>query len=217
MDKEYINFIALQENLHYYKRLKSFLENEIANKKIICPDNNDIYRSFVETRFKKMKVVIFGQDPYHTKDVADGLAFSTKMSKTPPSLSNIFKEIKNEYPNAHFKSNDLASWANQGALLINTSLTVEMGKPNSHSQIGWDIFIKNFIQFLNENKDFLIFVLWGNNAQKLKPFISDRFFILESPHPSPLSARKGFIGNNHFKEINKILLENNLKEINWNT
>ncbi|MGL5732681.1 MAG: uracil-DNA glycosylase [Metamycoplasmataceae bacterium] len=217
MDKEYINFIASQANLTYYKEIQLFIEQEILNKKIIYPKKENIYRCFKETKFNDMKVVIFGQDPYHTKDVADGLAFSTMMSKTPPSLSNIFKEIKNEYSNVSLRGNDLTSWANNGVLLLNTSLTVEEGKANSHSGIGWDIFIKNFILYLNENKDFLIFVLWGNNARKLKPFISNKFIVLESPHPSPLSARKGFFGNGHFKEINRILKGNNLKEINWNT
>ncbi|MGL4252093.1 MAG: uracil-DNA glycosylase, partial [Metamycoplasmataceae bacterium] len=202
MDKEYIEFIASQENLSYYKEMKAFLESEKLNKKVIYPNQKDIYRCFSETKFNKMRVVIFGQDPYHTKDVADGLAFSTKVSKRPPSLSNIFKQIEKEYSSISFKSNDLTSWANQGVLLINTSLTVQDGKPTSDSKIGRDIFIKNFIQFLNENKKFLVFVLWGNNAQKLKPFISDKFFILESSHPSPFSARKGFIDNGHFKKIN---------------
>ncbi|MGL5617529.1 MAG: uracil-DNA glycosylase [Metamycoplasmataceae bacterium] len=217
MDKEYIDFIATQAKLPYYKEMQTFLEKEILNKKIIYPKQNDIYKCFKETKFHEMKVVIFGQDPYHTENIADGLAFSTRMSKTPPSLLNIFKEIKNEYSNISFKSNDLTLWAKQGVLLLNTSLTVEQGIPNSHSKIGWDIFIKNFIQFLNNNKNFLVFVLWGKSAQKFKPFISDKFFILESPHPSPFSARKGFIGNGHFKEANKILKNNNLKEINWNT
>ncbi|MGL5204900.1 MAG: uracil-DNA glycosylase, partial [Metamycoplasmataceae bacterium] len=182
MDKQYINFLESQLKLSYYKNIQLFIQQEIINHKTIYPNQKDIYRCFEETDFDKMKVILFGQDPYHSKGVADGLAFSTNLLKTPPSLLNIFKEIKNEYPDVLINSNNLITWAKQGILLMNTCLTVEEGKPNSHSKIGWDIFIANFIQFLNEKKEFLIFVLWGNNARKLKPLISNKFLILESPH-----------------------------------
>ncbi|MGL6125076.1 MAG: uracil-DNA glycosylase [Metamycoplasmataceae bacterium] len=216
MDKEYINFINSQKELKYYKEIQSFLNKEILNNKLLLPKMENIFESFNKTPFKKMKVIIVGQEPYHSKDMADGLAFSTQSNTTPKSLSNIFKEIRSNYPNISLNGTSLKPWAKQGVLLMNTSLSVEQGKPNSHSKIGWDIFVKNFINYLNENKDFLIFVLWGNSAKKLKPFIDAKFYILESTHPSPLSANKGFLGCNHFKKINMILSSNNIKEIDWN-
>lgn len=216
MDKEYKEFLSSQLQLPYYKKLQSFLEEEKINNKIIYPQMKNLFSSFEKTSFKEMKIIIFGQDPYHTKGFADGLAFSTKSEVTPKSLQNIFKEIKNEYPEVKLNSNDLTPWAKQGVLLLNKSLSVEEGKQNSHSEIGWDIFIKNFIEYLNQEKEFLVFLLWGNKARELKPFISSKFHILESAHPSPLSASRGFFGNNHFKKANEIIIKNNLKEIDWN-
>lgn len=217
MDKEYLNFINSQIELPYYKEINYFLKQEISKNKIVFPSKEDIFKSFEKTSFDKMKVIILGQDPYHSKGFADGLAFSTKSTKTPQSLLNIFKELKNEYPNISNASNSLANWAKQGVLLLNACLSVEEGKPNSHSKIGWNIFIQNFINYLNDNKEFLIFVLWGNKAQELKPFISNKFYILESAHPSPFSASRGFFGNNHFKKINELLINHNFQEIDWSS
>lgn len=215
MNEEYERFINQQLELPYYKNIVDFISQEIKNNKAIYPDEKNRFNAFRLTPFKNMKVVIFGQDPYHSFQQADGLAFSTKESRTPKSLANIFKELKNEYHDIELNNNDLASWAEQGVLLMNTSLSVEEGKANSHYRIGWNIFINNFIEFLNKEKDFLIFVLWGNNAQKLETIISDKFVILKSSHPSPFSAHKGFFGNNHFKKINQILTEKKLKNIDW--
>ena len=216
MNNEYKDFLNSQLELPYYKEIISFLNSEIANNKIIYPNKENRFHAFKITPFNKLKVVIFGQDPYHRKNVADGLAFSSNETKTPKSLVNIFKELKNEYSNIELNTNSLSVWANQGVLLLNTYLSVEEGKPNSHSKIGWDIFIENFIEYLNSNKDFLIFILWGNHAKKLKPLISSKFKILESSHPSPFSVNKGFFGNNHFRKVNEILRQENLQEIDWN-
>ena len=216
MNKEYKDFLNSQLELPYYKKIISFLNYEIANNKIIYPNVEKRFQAFNITPFNKVKVVKFGQDPYHSKNVADELAFSSNETRTPKSLANIFKELKNEYFDIELDTNSLSSWANQGVLLLNTSLSVEEGKPNSHSKIGWNIFIENFIEYLNSNKDFLIFILWGNHAKKLKPFISPKFHILESPHPSPFSVNKGFLGNNHFQKVNQILRKENLQEIDWN-
>ncbi len=216
MDQEYVNFIKLQSELPYFQKMMDFLKFEVLHKKIIYPSEINRFKAFEATPFKEMKIIIFGQDPYHSEGVADGLAFSTKSSTTPKSLVNIFKELKNEYDDICISKNDLESWANQGVLLLNTSLSVEKGKPNSHAKIGWSIFVENFIEYLNQNKDFLIFILWGNEAKKLKSLIANKFHILESVHPSPLSFYKGFLGNNHFKKANEIILKNNHKTINWN-
>ncbi len=216
MNQEYINFIKAQLALPYYQKIMDFLKLEALNQKTIYPQETKRFKAFESTPFQEMKIIIFGQDPYHSDGVADGLAFSTQSSVTPKSLANIFKELKNEYDDIVVSKNNLEPWANQGVLLLNTALSVEKGKPNSHAKIGWNIFVENFIEYLNQHKKFLIFILWGNEAKKLKPLISNKFHILESVHPSPFSFYKGFLGNNHFKKANEIILKNNLKPINWN-
>lgn len=188
-----------------------------ANGKIIYPENEDIFKSLLLCPLSQTRVVIFGQDPYHQPNVADGLAFSTKQTKTPASLLNIFKEIKNEYPNIQFKSNNLSSWATQGVLLLNTTLTVEQFQPLSHQNLGWNCFIDALIEIINQDLENVIFVLWGNKAKQLISKINvDKHMILVSAHPSPLSQGK-FFNNGHFKEINKILKSLNQPEIDWST
>ncbi|MBD5423235.1 MAG: uracil-DNA glycosylase [Mycoplasma sp.] len=198
------------------QKYENRLNNIYSSNKNIFPNRNDVFRAFKLCPLSKTKVVIFGQDPYYTKGVADGLAFSTRSNKTPASLKNIFKEIKLEYPNSLFSSNNLESWANQGVLLLNTSLTVEENLPLKNSLL-WMDFIREILNLINNHCNNIIFVLWGNQAIKLKKYISKNHYILESSHPSPLSANKGFIGNNHFKKINEILKSLNLDTINWNT
>lgn len=184
----------------------------------ILPKRENLFKALKLCPLSKTKVVIFGQDPYYTKDVADGLAFSTTSYKTPLSLQNIFKQIKTEYPNCKFKSNNLSTWAKQGVLLLNSCLTVIENKPLSHSELGWDKFIISIINLINENLENIVFVLWGNNAKKLINLIDQKkHFILFSAHPSPLSANKGFFGNNHFKKINQFLIKINKTPIDWNT
>ena len=183
----------------------------------IYPDMKDIFRAFEISNLDDVKVVIFGQDPYYLPDVADGLAFSTKQSKTPASLKNIFKELKNEYPDLIIETNDLTSWAKQGVLLANTSLTVMKNMPNSHAYLGWSYVIEEAIEYINENRHNVIFLLWGNQAKKFKSLINEeKHHVLMSAHPSPLSANNGFFGNNHFKIANQILADNFQKEIDWN-
>lgn len=183
----------------------------------IYPDMKDIFRAFEISNLDDVKVVIFGQDPYYLPGVADGLAFSTKQSKTPASLKNIFKELKNEYPDLIIETNDLTSWAQQGVLLVNASLTVMKNMPNSHAYLGWSYVIKEAIEYINENRHNVIFLLWGNQAKKFKSLIDEeKHHVLMSAHPSPLSANNGFFGNNHFKIANQILADNFQKEIDWN-
>lgn len=183
----------------------------------IYPDMKDIFRAFEISNLDDVKVVIFGQDPYYLPGVAHGLAFSTKQSKTPASLKNIFKELKNEYPDLIIETNDLTSWAKQGVLLANTSLTVMKNMPNSHAYLGWSYVIEEAIEYINENRHNVIFLLWGNQAKKFKSLINEeKHHVLMSAHPSPLSANNGFFGNNHFKIANQILADNFQKEIDWN-
>jgi uracil-DNA glycosylase len=164
-----------------------------------------------------VKVVILGQDPYHEKGQAHGLAFSTPEGRPiPRSLKNIFKEINNEYGNPIPESGCLESWANQGVFLLNTVLTVEEGNANSHSKCGWQIFTDNVIKLLDCQTQPIVFMLWGKQAEKKKELIKNpNHLVLITSHPSPFSARRGFFGSNHFIKANEFLKQNNLKEINW--
>ena len=200
----------------YFKKLKIFLEEEYKNK-IIYPKKSDIFNAFKYTDINNLKVVIIGQDPYHEINQAEGLAFSVKdIVKKPPSLRNIFKELEEDLSYPFPKTNSLIPWAKEGILLLNTVLTVEEGKAASHKNKGWEIFTDNVIKYLNRREDPLIFILWGNNAKSKKAFIdTDRHYILESVHPSPLSASRGFFGCGHFKKANAILKELGKDEINW--
>lgn len=191
---------------------KAYKSDDVVPKKI------NIFKPFELCPLSKVKIVILGQDPYPKENVADGLAFSTNKNITPHSLKNIFKEIKSEYKNSKFKTNNLSCWALQGVLLLNTCLTTKKGKSMSHSKIGWNNFVIKIFQLINTYKNNVIFVLWGNNAKKFQKFINkDKHYILFSAHPSPLSANKGFFGNNHFKKINNILRKNKINKIDWNT
>ncbi|MEG1807243.1 MAG: uracil-DNA glycosylase [Cetobacterium sp.] len=201
----------------YFLEMKEFLKKEYSEK-IIYPPKKEIFTAFQLTPYKDVKVVILGQDPYHGEGQAHGLAFSVKKGvKLPPSLRNIYKEIANENEAQTFNHGCLESWATQGVFLLNTSLTVREGEANSHSKIGWSKFTDEVIKKLNEKKEPIIFVLWGNNAKQKKKLITNsQHYILEGVHPSPLSASRGFFGCNHFKEINLILKEKFNKHIDWN-
>ena len=198
-----------------YQNIRKFLLNEYHNY-TIYPEANDIFNAFKITSYSDTKVVIIGQDPYHEVGQAHGLAFSVKEGiKFPPSLKNIFLEIKKEYGYPEPKSGDLTRWAKQGVLLLNATLTVRSGVANSHSLCGWQEFTNDVIKKLSERSDPVIFVLWGNYARSKKNIIDSHHYILEAPHPSPLSAYSGFFGCDHFKEINRILKSLNKKEIDW--
>ena len=194
----------------------SFLEKELHDNKDISPTIENIFNAFKYCNFKSTKVVIFGQDPYFQHGTANGLAFSVNEGqKIPASLKNIYKEIKDDVGPSKNKSGCLKSWAKQGVLLLNTALTVEVSKPGSHSNIGWDNFIYDIIKLIN-NKPNVVFILWGNHAQKYIKYLNNRnHLILHGPHPSPLSAYRGFFGSKHFSKCNNYLRINNLKEIDW--
>lgn len=199
-----------------YQNIRKFLVNEY-NKYIVYPNSNDIFNAFKNTSYKDTKVVILGQDPYHEVGQAHGLAFSVKENvKFPPSLKNIFLEIKNEYGYDEPKSGDLSKWTYQGVLLLNATLTVRAGLANSHAGCGWQEFTDDVIRKLNERSDPVIFVLWGAFARSKKALIDlNRHYVLEAAHPSPLSAYNGFFGCGHFKEINRILKVLGKEEIDW--
>jgi uracil-DNA glycosylase len=187
-----------------------------ANNVRIFPPMNSVFRALELVNFNEAKVLILGQDPYHGIGQANGLSFSVnKKIIVPPSLKNIFLELKNDLNIPISSHGDLTSWAKQKILLLNSILTVEQGRPNSHQELGWDQLTNKIISQLSLRGD-MIFVLWGNIAQKKFHLIDKNVnTILCAPHPSPLSAYRGFFGCKHFSEINKILIENGSDEINW--
>jgi len=200
----------------YFIELVSFIKEEYQTKKIF-PPGPYIFKAFNECSFEDLKVVILGQDPYHTPGIANGLAFSANAEqRVPPSLMNIYKEIKNEFDTPIPTSPDLSRWAKQGVLLLNATLTVKAGLAASHQGKGWEIFTDDVIQTVSNAKENLVFMLWGASAQKKENLIdSSKHLILKSAHPSPFSAEKGFFGNNHFKKTNEFLTSKGLTPINW--
>lgn len=200
----------------YMKDLRSFLAKEKLKNRIVCPESSKIFYSLMLTPLESTKVVIIGQDPYHGEGQAQGLAFSVDSDRAiPPSLVNIFKEIKSDMniePPIH---GDLSNWSRQGVLLLNSVLTVEKGNPASHAGRGWECFTDKIIEILNK-RDGLVFLLWGAHAQKKGLTIDRRrHLVLEAPHPSPLSAHRGFFGCKHFSKTNKFLRERRDIEIQW--
>ena len=188
----------------YMQRISAYLGKRYKETNIY-PAQENIFEAFKQCPYNKTRIVVIGQDPYHTPGTAHGLVFSTKQDKTPPSLQNIFKEIKNELGEHTFNSNDLTQWANQGMLLLNVSLTVEKGRPGSHMNLGWRKFTKKVLEKLNNHPNKIVFLLWGNFARSYKSMIdTNKHVILETTHPSPFSANAGFIGCGHFKQIKHI-------------
>lgn len=203
-------------NKEYYQTLRNFLTNEYKTK-TIYPDKYDIFNALHFTSYKDIKVVILGQDPYHGPGQAHGLSFSVNPGiKIPPSLLNIYKELNSDLGCYIPNNGYLKKWADQGVLLLNTSLTVRAGAANSHKNIGWEIFTDKIISLVNEKDDPVVFLLWGNNAIKKKNLITNkRHLILTSVHPSPLSASRGFFGSRPFSKINNFLISVNKKAIDW--
>lgn len=208
----------LQEEFskQYYQNLRIFLDEQYSNN-IIFPPKKDIYNALRYTSYKDTKVLILGQDPYHEVNQAHGLAFSVnKGIKIPPSLENIYKEMHDDVginiPNHGY----LINLAKQGVLLLNTVLTVKQFKANSHANKGWEILTDAIISKLNEKKEPMVFILWGNNAKSKKSLItSPNHLILQSVHPSPLSAYNGFFGSKPFSKTNQFLIKNNINPIDW--
>ena len=199
----------------YFKNLGIFVKNEYKHKKIFPPYKN-IFDALRFTDYNEVKVVILGQDPYHGIGEAHGLSFSVQSGvKMPPSLLNIFKELKSDL-GINRSITDLTDWAKQGVLLLNSIMTVEMDKPLSHKNRGWEIFTDNIIKFLNDREKPVIFILWGNFARSKKSLITNtRHKIIESAHPSPLSASRGFFGSKPFSKTNNHLNEWGFDKIQW--
>lgn len=199
----------------YFRKLGTFVKSEYKNK-IVYPSYANIFNALRFTDYDEVKVVILGQDPYHGENEAHGLSFSVQEGvKRPPSLENIFKELENDLGIIR-TDNDLSDWANQGVLLLNAVLTVVKDHPLSHSKHGWEIFTDNIIRYLNEREKPVVFVLWGNYARNKKSLITNKqHLIIESAHPSPLSASRGFFGSKPFSKINNFLEKNNMEKINW--
>lgn len=200
----------------YFIKIKNFLVEEYS-KYNIFPPKKDILNAFELTSYSDTKIVILGQDPYHQYGQAHGLAFSVNYGvRIPPSLQNMYKELKDDLGLYVPNNGYLVKWAKQGVLLLNTSLTVRENEANSHSKIGWQIFTDNVIKALNEREKPIIFILWGNNAKSKIQFINkDRHYILAGVHPSPLSASRGFFGCKHFSKANEILKSLGECEIDW--
>lgn len=201
----------------YYLKLREFLKKEYFTKTVF-PPMGDIFNALKYTPYENVKVVILGQDPYHEKGQAEGLCFSVpKGVKAPPSLVNIFKEIKDDV-GIDNQSPNLINWAKQGVLLLNTSLTVREGQANSHSNKGWEILTDNIIKKLNEREKPIVFLLWGANARSKAALIENkRHLVLCCAHPSPLSAYNGFFGCRHFSRTNEFLIKNGETPIDWRT
>ncbi len=215
MHESWKPFLNSEFNKPYFKELSSFLHQEYETKTIF-PRKELVFRAFT-TDLNEVKVVILGQDPYHTPGAAEGLAFSVPNSQPiPPSLVNIYKEIDDDIGQHANLRGSLASWQKQGVLLLNTVLTVEAHRPKSHSGRGWEIFTTEVIKYLNENRPHLVFILWGRDARNKKVLINTKqHLVLESAHPSPLSAYNGFFGSKPFSKCNEFLKSNKLSEIIW--
>lgn len=215
MHESWKPFLNSEFNKPYFKELANFL-HEQYDKKVIFPKKTQVFRAFT-TDLNNVTVVILGQDPYHTPGSAHGLAFSVPDTQPiPPSLVNIYKEIDSEYGSHANKTGNLKSWQDQGVLLLNNVLTVEAHRAGSHRGHGWETFTEAVIKYLDKTRPHLVFMLWGRDARNKAPLINrEKHLVLESPHPSPLSAHSGFFGNGHFKSANAFLKQNHLPEIKW--
>ncbi len=211
--KKYINSDFEKD---YFKNLMHFIKEEYKTKKCF-PNEDKIFEAFNYCTFNETKVVILGQDPYHQANQANGLCFSVnETEKKPPSLQNIFKEIKNDIGSEIPINGDLTRWAKQGVLLLNSILTVEENRPGSHKNKGWEIFTDNIILAISENKENVVFLLWGSYAINKESLINQRkHLVLKAAHPSPFSAYRGFYGCNHFSKINYYLQSFNKSQIIW--
>ncbi len=213
---EWDELLADEFKKDYYLNLRQFLISEYNSRRIF-PPMNDIFNALRYTPYSSVKAVIIGQDPYHEVGQAHGLCFSVREGvQPPPSLVNIFTEIKNELGIEPPKSGELTKWAKSGVLLLNAVLTVREGQANSHKGKGWEILTDRVIELLNEREQPLVFLLWGRNARdKARLITNRRHLVLQCAHPSPLSAYNGFFGCGHFKKANEFLAQNGIEPVNW--
>lgn len=213
--RSWYNLMQEEFQKPYFKNLQAFLANEYANY-TIYPSEDKIFTALNLLPFDKVKVVIIGQDPYHEPGQAQGISFSVPENVTiPPSLVNIMQEVNSDLGIECNKSGDLTRWVKQGVLLLNTVLTVRRGQANSHKDKGWETFTSEIIKKLAKRKEPLVFLLWGSYAQSFAPLIDSQHLVLKAPHPSPLSAYRGFFGCKHFSKCNKFLEEHGVEPIDW--
>lgn len=201
----------------YALKLRCFLQSEAERGKTLYPPSDQVFRALELTPFEQVKVVVLGQDPYHGPDQANGLSFSVRRGvRLPPSLRNIYKELERDLDCVMSRDGDLTPWAEQGVLLLNAVLTVEQGRAGAHQGKGWEPFTDAIIEHLNEERDNLVFMLWGGYAQKKGHFIDrERHCVLQAPHPSPLSAHRGWFGSGHFSKANAYLHRTSQAPIDW--
>ncbi|PAR33036.1 uracil-DNA glycosylase [Vibrio metoecus] len=210
--------IGNEKQQDYFQQTLQFVESQRQSGKVIYPPAKEVFNAFRFTEFGDVKVVILGQDPYHGPNQAHGLCFSVLPGvKTPPSLVNIYKELAQDIPGFQIPSHGyLQSWAQQGVLLLNAVLTVEQGMAHSHANTGWETFTDRVIDALNQHRSGLVFLLWGSHAQKKGRMIDrQRHHVLMAPHPSPLSAHRGFLGCQHFSQTNQLLQAQGIAPIHW--
>ncbi|GAB1265061.1 uracil-DNA glycosylase [Aurantivibrio infirmus] len=217
LEASWLKILADEFEKPYMRALKAFLKVEKQQGKKIYPPGDLIFNALNSTPFDQVKVVILGQDPYHGPNQAHGLCFSVMPGvPLPPSLKNIYKELATDVGVQQPDHGSLQAWANQGVLLLNAMLTVEHGKAGAHQGKGWEEFTDSVIRALNEQRQGLVYLLWGSYAQKKGEFIDrNRNLVLQSPHPSPFSAHRGFLGNKHFSKTNDYLISAGLEAIDW--
>lgn len=212
------DMIGSEKAQPYFQHILQQVQQQRDSGKIIYPPKADVFNAFRYTEFDQVKVVILGQDPYHGPNQAHGLAFSVRPNvQIPPSLQNIYKELSQDIAGFQIPNHGyLVDWAQQGVLLLNTVLTVEQGKAHSHANFGWETFTDHVIATLNQHTQGLVFLLWGSHAQKKGQFIDrQKHCVLTAPHPSPLSAHRGFLGCHHFSSTNQYLIQQGKTPIDW--
>lgn len=217
LDPSWMKHLSSEFEKEYMVQLKSFLKSQATQKKVVYPADSEYFAAFNLTPLQNVKVVIVGQDPYHGPGQAHGLSFSVQRGvRIPPSLKNIFKELKLDLNIEAPKNGDLTLWAEQGVLLLNSVLTVEDGLAASHQKKGWEQFTDRVIHLLNEERENIVYILWGASAQKKASFVDrKKNLVLESVHPSPLSSHRGFFGSKPFSKANKYLVAQGLEPIDW--
>ena len=217
IEESWKNVLSREFSKSYFENIVAFLKTEKAQEKIIYPPGSLIFNAFEKTPFNKLKVLLLGQDPYHGKGQAMGLSFSVpKGVRPPPSLINIFKELHDDVGVQIPSTGDLTPWAEQGVMLLNAALTVREGEPNSHSKIGWHQFTDAVIKKVSDEKEGIVFLLWGSFAHQKQELIDQtKHHVLKAAHPSPYSADKGFFGCKHFSKTNKFLTDQKQDPVNW--
>jgi len=216
IEESWKKVLGSESEQKYFQTLAAFVKNEYKKEKVF-PLAKDIFRAFDLCPFDQVKVVILGQDPYHGAGQANGLSFAVHTGVLlPPSLKNIFKEIESDMGMTPLADGDLSRWAYQGVLLLNATLTVRASSPGSHQKVGWESFTDKAVQMLSEQKEHLVFLLWGNYAKEKGKIIDrSKHLVLTAAHPSPFSAYNGFFGCKHFSKANEYLQKHNLPEIDW--